>query len=201
MRQIGLYPEGGIDENGYPVLNTAFMIVPNSEGIAARFLLGLINSSVIRFYRLNRFGDGRKTFPKIKGEYLKLLPVPHAARSDRSSIETLVDYVQWLRRSGVVIEELPDSPSGTLLAGYFEQWVNALIYELFFPEPLHAAGLHFFRLAEAAELEALAEMKPGTELSRLRAKFEQVHQSSHTLRQNLLALESIEEVRIIEGGT
>ena len=201
VRQIGLYPEGGIDANGYPVLNTAFMIVANSEGIAARFLLGLINSSVIRFYWLNRFGDGRKTFPKIKGEYLKLLPVPNAARSDRSSIETLVDYVQWLRRSGVVIGELPDSPGGTLLAGYFEQWVNALIYELFFPEPLHAAGLHFFRLAEAAELAPLAEMKPGTELTRLRAKFEQLYQSHHPLRRNLLALESIEEVRIIEGGT
>jgi hypothetical protein len=59
---------------------------------------------------------------------------------------------------------------------------------------LHAAGLHFFRLAEQATLRPLCDMKKGKELSELRAKFE-----NHPLRQGLFALDSNEEIRIIEG--
>ena len=199
VRQIGLYPEGGIDSKGYPVLNTAFMIVPNQDGIDARFLLGVINSSLTRFYWLNRFGDGRKTFPKIKGEYLKLLPIPIADQASRKSIMKLVEFIQWIHQNGAHNETTLVRANGTLLAGYFEQWVNALVYELFFPEPLHAAGLRFFQLAEAANLVPLTQMKSGTELAYLQTKFDELYKPDHPLRQSLFALDSIEEVRIIKG--
>ena len=42
-------------------------------------------------------------------------------------------------------------------------------------------------------------MKKGKELSELRAKFEELYAPSHALRQGLFALDSIEEIRIIEG--
>ena len=51
------------------------------------------------------------------------------------------------------------NPALLYSCGYFEQWLNALVYELFFPEPLHAAGLHFFRIAEKASLRPLSEIK------------------------------------------
>jgi adenine-specific DNA-methyltransferase len=76
VRQIGRYPEGGIDMRGYAVLNASFMILPRTEAFDSKFLLGVLNSSSVRFYWLNKFKDDRKTFPKIKGEYLKLLPLP-----------------------------------------------------------------------------------------------------------------------------
>jgi adenine-specific DNA-methyltransferase len=82
--------------------------------------------------------------------------------------------------------------------GYFEQWINALVYELFFPEPLHAATLNFFRIAEQAKLPALSEIR-GRELVTLRAKFEELYAPNHPLRQGLFALDSIKEIRIIEG--
>ena len=198
VRQIGFYPEGGIDTRGYPVLNTAFMILPNLDDIDSRFLLALINSSVIRFYWLNRFGDGRKTFPKIKGEYLKLIPVPNAERSDRRSIEILVDYIQWLHRSDAATGDVPGSVGVTLLSGYFEQWVNSLVYELFFPKPLHAAGLQFFRIAQDSGLPPLSDIA-GRELYELQGLFGEFYLPDHALRQSLFALDSIEEIRIVEG--
>ena len=199
LRQIGFYPEGGIDIEGYPVLNTAFMVVPKTKEFSSEYLLAVINSSAIRFYWTNRFGDDRKTFPKIKGEYLKLLPISRGDDTQKATIERLIEYLLWLHREVLGNEELADGVGGTLLAGYFEQWVNALVYELFFPEALYAAGLHFFRLAEEANLRPLSEMKKGKELSELRAKFEGLYAPRHPLRQDLFALDSIEEVRIIEG--
>jgi len=73
--QVGKYPTGGIDIFGYPVLNTAFLIVP-IESKAAYSILALINSKIIRYFWLKKFYDQRQTFPKIKGTYLKEIPIP-----------------------------------------------------------------------------------------------------------------------------
>jgi hypothetical protein len=76
VRQVGTVPEFGIDTLGYAVLNTAFMVVPIDQRTSpSEYLLGILNSAVIRFYWLNRFSDHREVFPKIKGDYLKLLPI------------------------------------------------------------------------------------------------------------------------------
>ena len=42
-------------------------------------------------------------------------------------------------------------------------------------------------------------MEKGQELAELHAKFEELHASDHRLRQSLFAIDSIEEIRIIEG--
>jgi hypothetical protein len=82
-----------MDRAGYPVLNTAFMVVAKGEDVDPRYLLAIINSSAVRFYWTNRFGDDRKTFPKIKGEYLKLSPIPAAPPEKQKAVERLVDRI------------------------------------------------------------------------------------------------------------
>lgn len=75
VRQIGIYPIVGIDEKGYAVLNTAFMISGFKEDVSPYYLLGLLNSTLIKFYWKQKFSDNRKQFPKIKGMYLEKLPI------------------------------------------------------------------------------------------------------------------------------
>jgi hypothetical protein len=91
--QIGAFPEAGLDTKGYAVLNTAFMVVSTQKNLNPRFLVGLLNSLCIRFFWLNKFTDDRKTFPKIKGEYLKLLPIPGATASQENAIINHVDQI------------------------------------------------------------------------------------------------------------
>ena len=76
-RQIGYFPEFGLDQSGFQCLNTAFMVTlfPGSE-LPSEALLGILNSDVIAAYWLTKFWDRRRTFPKIKGTYLKELPLP-----------------------------------------------------------------------------------------------------------------------------
>ena len=74
VRQIGKYPIAGIDELGYAVLNTAFMI-SGFKSVSPYYILGLLNSITVRFYWLIKFSDNRKQFPKIKGTYLEKIPV------------------------------------------------------------------------------------------------------------------------------
>ncbi len=80
VRQVGSVPVCGIDTNGYAILNSAFMIVPNNYN--AYCLMGLINSKVIRYYWGVKFEDKRKTFPKIKGTYLEQIPIPSNDNGD-----------------------------------------------------------------------------------------------------------------------
>jgi SAM-dependent methyltransferase len=80
-RQIGRYPTFGRDPFGYHCLNTIFMVNPRDEsGVDAYYLLGVLNSTFLRAYWVERFWDQRRTFPKIKGTYLKLLPIPDPTR-------------------------------------------------------------------------------------------------------------------------
>lgn len=46
------------------------------------YVLGILNSNLIKFYWMKKFYDHRTTFPKIKGTYLKLLPI---VKFDKSS--------------------------------------------------------------------------------------------------------------------
>lgn len=194
--KVSIRPTFAFDAAGSYLGNTAYFFSVNDSGL---FVLAVLNSNVSAFYSKHIFVEKQNGWYEVQPDGLEVFPIPHADTVQSAAIEQLVEYLLWLNRSGVANGELPDSAGGTLLAGYFEQWVNALVYELFFPEPLHAADLHFFRLAEAAKLEPLDRMKPGTELARLRTKFEQLYKSDHPLRQSLFALDSIEEVRIIEG--
>ncbi len=84
-RQIGRYPEFGLDTLGYQCLNTIFMLNVRGQ-TEPLFLLAVLNSRLIRRYWTDRFYDQRRTFPKIKGTYLEKLPI---ASADSLRPETL----------------------------------------------------------------------------------------------------------------
>ncbi len=93
VSQIGKNPEFAIDEYGYPVLNTAFMINLSVTDISSYYLLGVLNSKLIKFYWRSKFSDDRNLFPKIKGTYLKELPIKIGDTENQELIEKLVNRI------------------------------------------------------------------------------------------------------------
>jgi hypothetical protein len=69
-------------------------------------LLGVLNSAAIRFYWLNKFRDDRRTFPKIKGEYLKLLPLPKVDSGKQTSIAGLVQKIAEAKRKDPTVDTM-----------------------------------------------------------------------------------------------
>ena len=84
----------------------------------------------------------------------------------------------------------------SLMVAYLEQWLNGLVYELFFPGELHARNLRLFATTADIPLPA-----PGTPdyLPRLETAFTRAHDLNSPLRAQLADLQTIEEVRLIEG--
>jgi hypothetical protein len=182
------------DDTGAYLANTCYFI-PTKE----KWLLGVLLSSTMGFHVQKSIGSDEGGFIRLFAMHVKKFPIPHADAAQKASIERLVEYLLWLHREVLPQEELAGSAGATLLAGYFEQWVNALVYELFFPEPLHAAGLHFFRLAEQAKLPALDSISKSERFTKLRILGEQLNNTKHPLYAALYTLRGLEVVRIIEG--
>jgi type I restriction-modification system DNA methylase subunit len=98
-RQIGRYPDFALDTAGWHCLNTMFMVNVRGPAPDPRFVLGILNSKLLRRIWLDRFYDQRRTFPKIKGTYLKQLPIPRldfSNPSDESRHDQLVQRVEQM---------------------------------------------------------------------------------------------------------
>lgn len=116
--QIGRIPVFALDSEGRPLLNTAFMIVCQSPD--PKFLIAILNSSSLAFYWLSRFSDDRKQFPKIKGSYLKELPIPSASDTEKKHLAKLAEACAAAAKK-------KDAASLAVL----ESEINTIVYRLF----------------------------------------------------------------------
>ena len=114
VRQVGSTPVCGMDKSGLAVLNSAFMIVCNDMDPFG--VLGIINSKLIKYYWKQKFEDKRKTFPKIKGTYLELLPIANPT----SEISTIVKDIIYKK------EKKSTEDTTTL-----EKEIDKLVYKLY----------------------------------------------------------------------
>ena len=134
-RQIGKYPAFAMDRLGYQCLNTMFMINVRRSGVDSFFLIGILNSAVIRAYWLGRFYDQRRTFPKIKGTYLEQLPIP---RIDEGAEVERVGQVVFLARRMVELHDALGkamTPTETTVLQRhidgMDRQIDQLVYELY----------------------------------------------------------------------
>jgi type I restriction-modification system DNA methylase subunit len=137
-RQIGKFPTFALDPEGFQCRNVMFMVnLKDGTEVDPWFLLGVLNSELIRYLWLDRYYDQRETFPKIKGTYLKQLPVfdPRAAEENQQeAVARVSQLAESLTGLYGAIRHAPSPQEEIVLqrriaAG--EQDLNARIYELY----------------------------------------------------------------------
>lgn len=136
-RQIGRHPIFALDAKGYQCLNTVFMVNLRVPAYDHRYVLGVLNSRLIAALWLLRYYDQRRTFPKIKGTYLKELPIRTVDFSNKAEKAThdrmvkLVDRMLDLHKrlatakSPLDKERLPREIEST------DRQIDQLVYELY----------------------------------------------------------------------
>ena len=81
----------------------------------------------------------------------------------------------------------------------FEQLINGLVFELFFPNDLHRANIRLFDACEKAGVGKLATLKDKALITAANELAERIFATSHPIYGMLFDLQGLDVVRIIEG--
>lgn len=174
---IAARPEAAPDPNGFYCNNKATVFLTKNVG----FVLAVVNSPVAFWFAQQTFSAKQGGFFDFEPRYSGTFIVPKVAARHLELIDSL---------------GLAASAANNVA---LEQLLNGLVYELYFPDDLHARGLHLFDAAAKAGLNTLARLKgetlPGVAESLVREHLA----PGQPLRVMLSDLQTLDVVRIIEG--
>jgi type I restriction-modification system DNA methylase subunit len=171
----------------------SFVFKPDVQG-SPRYFLGLLNSKVIWYFVKVTGTPLRGDYYRFKTEYLRPFPIPDATPEHQRLIETLVGYVLALKREAA---DLADPPSLlVVMAAWFEQLIDALVYELYFPEEFTPENRVSAALS-ALDLPELAEGKAPIDV--LGVFFNTAYAPEHPVRRAVYFIDTLPSVRVIEG--
>ena len=150
-----------------------------------RYLLAILNSTVADYY-IRTLGVTRNGgYFKYKPMFVDKLPVPNIESDERKPFQLLANYVLFTTKK-----------EQKLQSAYFEQLIDALVYELYFPDEIKAANKEF--LPHLGELIAItSDMTEEEKLAIIQREFDRLYDPRHPVRNNLETLDSVEVVRTI----
>ena len=176
--KVSIEPTFSLDTEAHYLGNTAYFIPAGDDRL---YLLALLNSSVSAYYARGRFVGKQNGYYEVQPEALEAFPIPLA-----SSQYKLI---------------LGGAANGVLANGgpLFEQLINGLVFELFFPDDLHRANIRLFDACEKAGVGKLADLKDQALTTAANELAERIFATSHPIYAMLFDLQALEVVRIIEG--
>jgi adenine-specific DNA-methyltransferase len=174
-----IYPTDGIY-----VLSTGNLLTD-------KFLVGVLNSKfVTALYRLYSNEKG-KILAQIKPMVLELVPIPMIKDGIDKLVASFVDHILFLKHQDL------DSIQDKLIPAYFEQIVDAIVYELYFPDLLKQHDRQIIK-----HLHVLPELKTARsnkeKLMICREVFQTLNDKTHAVRNNIFYLNSIPQIAMIE---
>ena len=137
---------------------------------------------------------------KRKGEALELtleplqfIPIKKIQTSEQIPFIRIVDYILFLK------EKEFSFITDQLIPTYFEQIIDGMVYELYFPELLKKYDCEIIK--HLGELPELTEsMSDEDKMEICQKVFDRLNDATHPVRINLDRMkEKIPEIRIIEG--
>ena len=168
----GIFPEA-----------TAFVLT----GESPKYLTALLNSQLLTFVFRAFYagGDLRGNTFRYKKVFLENLPVVNAEEPAKTLLEVGADYIQ-----------LGKGADQNLQSAYFEQLIDGLVYELYFPAEIKAAGKEI--LPHLGELTPITDsMSSEEKLAIIQRQFDRLYDPRHPVRNHLETLDSVEVVRTI----
>ena len=146
-----------------------------------RYVLAVLNSSVSWWITQQTFSGKQGGFYEFKPMYVSQLPIPSVSQDLKKVLSALVDGVLATRETR------------------FEQLINGLVFELFFPDDLHRASIRLFDACEKASIDKLADLKDQALATAASELADRIFATSHPIYAMLFDLQALEVVRIIEG--
>lgn len=153
------------------------------------YLLAVLNSSVGDYY-IRSLGVTRNGgYFEYKPMFVEKLPVPKLKTDEQYPYICLAEYVLQSTKK-----------EQKLQSAYFEQLIDGLVYELYFPAEIKAANKEI--LKHLGDLTAITDaMSDAEKMAIIQTEFDRLYDPSHPVRNHLETLDSVEEVRIIREAS
>jgi len=180
------------DANGFYSSADTTVVALNERGkkkYETKYLLALLNSKVLSFYF--------KSYGKLMDYRFEYYPGPVGRLRIKNTTKqkwysTIVDYILFLKTQDL------QSVSDQLIPSYFEQIIDGMVYELYFPELLKKHNRDIIK--QLGELPEFADgMSDEQKMNICKKVFDRLNDKEHPVRINLFYMNSIPEIAIIEG--
>lgn len=176
--KVSIEPTFSLDNKAHYLGNTAYFIPAGDDRL---YLLALLNSSVSAYYARGRFVGKQNGYYEVQPEALEAFPIPSATAQQKAALGVAANYVM------------------TTGNPQFEQLINGLVFELFFPDELHTANIRLFDACEQAGVGQLAALQGGALAKAAAQLAATIFANTHPIYAMLFDLQALEVVRIIEG--
>lgn len=166
---IATSPQFAWDAGKFFSADTTFMI-PNAK----KSTLGILNSSITAWFFSQISSSVQNGYYRFKSLYCQQIPIPEMTNFQENVLIVCVDIL------GNKVDTTPE----------YERLLNGLVYELFFPEDLHAKNIRLFDACMAAGI------REGMDA---RAVASTIFRNDHPIYAMLFDLQALDVVRIIES--
>jgi hypothetical protein len=176
------------------VTTGGFGITTHRSGRNLEWLTVLLNSQLLDWFLKKVSTTFHGGYFAANKQFLVQLPIADCGAENQESAIRLSRWLHHLKSRLVPTAQTTRDP---LMLAYWERVLNGLVYELYFPEEVHGAGLRLFDLVEAAHLPSVEQTilsvhaEPGVEQAILSVGAERKRQEDTdkivcaTLRQKL----------------
>ena len=173
-----------LDMSGTYVANN---LVYMMTGEHLEYLCCIFNSTLFRGVFKNSFPEVMGNSSRLQTEFFDKIKIKQPDPATEWVFDRLADYILRAKTEDA-------APAAGL---FFQQLVNGLVYELYFAEALGKQGIRFMPLLTEDVLPELAEGEAG--LATLQKVYATLHDKRHPVRIGLFKLDTVREVRVIEG--
>jgi hypothetical protein len=186
-RKVGKELIATFDDTGVYYEQTIHSACVTDKSVNNKFILGLFNSTLFKFYYHKSNSQGGDTFPQVRISSVENLPIKIATKEKQASVQVIVDYILILKALSRLINST-----------FFERLIDAMVVELYLPGEIKAAGCEVL-----IHLTNLPELKDGWSDDQKQQTIEKVSKElsdpAHPVSVAMEKMKTVPEVRIIEG--
>jgi len=187
LRKTGNSIIAHYDNTGTFPEQSLYFLYQFSDLIKVKFILSLLNSKLYSWFYINELVTNLDSTPQLKNYHLDIMPIFFIEISKQIYFETLVNYILHLKNEGESSK-----------SHYFEQIIDGMVYELYFEKELKEHKKDILQFLQ--NLPAITDEMPDIEKEEIINKvYEELNDSEHPVKKRLYYMDSIPEIRIIEG--
>jgi adenine-specific DNA-methyltransferase len=181
----------GYSKEEWFAASDVFYITLNKHGYSLKYIQSILTSKLTYFW-LYYMGKRKGEALELTLEPLQFIPIKKTQISEQIPFTRIVNYILFLKEREVPIN------GDKLIPAYFEQIIDGMVYELYFPELLKKHNREIIK--HMGELPEFTDSMGDEQKMKICKKvFDRLNDKEHPVRVNLFYMNSIPEIAIIEG--